>query len=159
MILFWLLPSVVAFHIAEEFIFPGGFRVWYQSYRPSIASSVTTRFLITVNSILVAVCFIPILIGTTPESIALWLTVTAILLSNSLFHIAALFKSHRYNPGIATSIFLYLPLSLSGYWYFLSTQQATTGTAAVSFILGSSYQWWSPYNHRRRSTSPKKDAE
>ena len=156
MILFWLLPLVAALHIVEEFIFPGGFRVWYQHYRPSIAPSLTTRFLITVNSILIVVGLIPILIGMTPQGIALWLTVTAVLFSNSLFHIAALFKSQRYNPGVTTSVFLYLPLSLLGYWFFLSTRQASIGTASVSFILGSSYQWWSLYNHTRRSKSPRR---
>ena len=155
MTLFWLLPSAVVLHIGEEFIYPGGFRPWYQKYNPSIASSLTNRFLVTINGILIAVCILPILIGISPQAISLWLTVVAILFSNSLFHITATIKSRRYSPGIITSVILYLPLSVWGYWFFVSTHQASFGTAMVSFILGSSYQWWSLSNHRRRSKAQK----
>jgi len=151
MTLFWLLPLSVILHITEEFVYPGGFRQWYQSYKPSIASSITIRFLVSVNTILVIVSIIPILIGPNPQGIALWLTVVAILFSNSLFHIVGSIKSRNYCPGVITSVILYIPISLSGYWYFLSTEQASMGTAIFAFVLGSSYQWWSLYNHRRRS--------
>ena len=151
MILLWLLPLIVLLHIVEEFLFPGGFRAWYQSYRPEIASSLTVRFLIIINAILIIVSIIPILMGTTQYGVAFWLTIVAILFSNALFHIVAGFRSKAYNPGLITSLLLYLPLSIFGYWYFVSTTQASLETAGVSFILGASYQWWSLYNHKRRS--------
>lgn len=151
MIFFWLLPLVVVLHITEEFAFPGGFRLWYQNYKPSIGPSLTNGFLVTVNSLLIAACVISIILGTSPQGVAFWQTVAAILFSNSLFHIVGGVKSQQYCPGIITSIVLYLPLSLYGYWFFITTEQASTGTAIFSFILGSSYQWWSLYNHRRRS--------
>ena len=151
MILFWILPLAVVLHITEEFVFPGGFRKWYQSYRPSIASSLTNGFLITVNSILVVICFIPILIGLTPQGVALWLTIVVILFSNSLFHIGSGIKSRHYNPGSITSIIFYLPIALYGYWFYISTGQASLGTALIALLIGSSYQWWSLSNHRRRS--------
>lgn len=151
MILFWLLPRIIALHIIEEFLFPGGFRGWYQSYRPAIAASLTARFLITINTILVIVSILPLLMGATPHGVALWLTIAAILFSNSLFHVMAGINSKHYNPGLITSLLLYLPLPVFGYWYFISTGQASPETAGISFIIGSSYQWWSLYNHRRRS--------
>jgi len=151
MILFWLLPLIVLLHIVEEFLFPGGFRRWYQSYRPEIASSLTVRFLVTINVILIVVSILPILMGTTPYAVAFWLTIVAILFSNALFHIMAGINAKAYNPGLISSLLLYLPLSIFGYWYFVSTAQASLETAGISFILGASYQWWSLYNHKRRS--------
>lgn len=151
MILFWILPFTVALHITEEFVYPGGFRRWYRNYKPKIASSLTTKFLVTVNSILIIICIIPILISDKPQGAALWLTIVAILFSNSLFHIAGGIRSRQYSPGIITSIIFYLPMSIFGYWFFISTEQASFETALFSFLLGSAYQWWSLYNHQRRS--------
>jgi Protein of unknown function with HXXEE motif len=155
MILFWILPLSVLLHIIEEFAIPGGFREWYQKYNPSIAPSLTKGFLITVNTVLIIMCFIPVLIATNPQGVALWLTLVAILFSNSLFHIAGGIKSRQYSPGIVTSILLYIPISIYGYWYFISTSQASIGTAIVAIILGTSYLWWSLYNHRKRAKAYK----
>lgn len=151
MTLFWLLPLAALLHIAEEFVLPGGFRRWYQNYRPSIASSLTTRFLVTMNIILVVMCILPVLMGTTPQGVALWLTIVAILFSNSLFHVTASIKSRRYSPGILTLLIVYIPMAFWGYWFFLSTSQASIETEIFAFVLGSLYQWWSLYNHRRRA--------
>lgn len=151
MTLFWFLPLAAVLHIAEEFVLPGGFRIWYQKYRPAIASSLTTRFLVITNITLVVMCILPVLMGTTTQSVALWLTIVAILFSNSLFHVTASIKSRRYSPGIITSVIFYIPLTFWGYWFFLSTSQASTETAIFAFALGSLYQWWSLYNHRRRA--------
>ena len=145
------LPLAVSLHICEEFLLPGGFQNWYRSYRPDIAASLTTRFLVTINAVLIAVAIAPAIIGATPQGISLWLTVAAILFGNSWFHIIAAVKTKKYNPGLATSILFYLPLPVYGYMHFLATGGASPETAVAAFAIGSTYQWWSLYNHRRRS--------
>jgi hypothetical protein len=150
-ILFWLLPLFVGLHIFEEFVYPGGFSLWYQNYKPSLAASITPRFLIIVNAILVLLTIIPIVIGTRPYGVALWLAIAAVLFGNSTFHIRGAFVSQKYSPGVVTSVLFYLPLSVVGFWFFISNGRASLGTALSSLVIGLSYQWFSSYNHRRRS--------
>ena len=50
-------PLIAAsLHVCEEFVYPGGFRQWYASYRPEIASSLSVGYLVLVNAIMLAAC-------------------------------------------------------------------------------------------------------
>ena len=49
----WSLTIAALIHIFEEFVFPGGFKAWWCAYRPEIAASVTNRFLVIINVVLI----------------------------------------------------------------------------------------------------------
>jgi hypothetical protein len=66
----WFPLAAVALHLIEEFVWPGGFPNWYRWYRPERATSVTTRFLVIVNAVLVALALLPPLLGPTPRALA-----------------------------------------------------------------------------------------
>ena len=149
--LYLLLPMSAIIHIAEEFLFPGGFLAWYRAYKPEIALSITPRFLFLINTVLILACLIPLSLGNTPYSVALWLSISSILFTNAIFHIQASIRTLTYSPGTITSILLYIPLSIYGFWIFISNEQASIGTAISSFLIGASYHWFSLSNHRRRA--------
>jgi hypothetical protein len=97
------LPLIAAsLHVCEEFVYPGGFRLWYASYRPEIASSLSARYLFVVNAIMLAVCTLVALAGPSVNGTANWFVITSILFWNAVFHIRAVFRTGRYSPGVIT---------------------------------------------------------
>ena len=75
-------------HIFEEFVFPGGFKRWWCAYRPEIAESVTNRFLIIINVVLVLFSANVALASQAPRGsgVAAWLALAALLAFNAVFH-------------------------------------------------------------------------
>ena len=155
-ILFWILPISVLLHITEEFIFPGGFMNWDREYRPGINQKGHLRFLIIINVALFAICFNPILSGFTSEGIEWWLSIVSILFVNSYFHIKGLMVLKKYSPGVVTSIIIYVPLTIYGYWYFLSLNKILIITGILCFSIGIAYHLISTYNPLRRTKNIKK---
>lgn len=152
-LLAWSLPSAAAIHIFEEFVFPGGFKAWWQAYRPGTAGSVSTRFLVIINAALLFLCANVALALRSPRGngVAVWLTVAALLFSNAIFHIIGAFQTGRYSPGMISGIILYMPLALIGYYWFLQTGRASPATAIIAALIGGSYHFIAFANHRRRT--------
>ena len=147
----WMPLFAAALHIVEEFVWPGGFQTWYRQYRPEIAKSLSTTYLVLINGLLLALCALSGYLGFTPRGAALFLTIIAVLGGNGVFHLWATLRRKRYSPGVVTGIALYVPLAIYGYIAVLHAGLATVETAIVSAVMGSSYQWISVANHRRRS--------
>jgi hypothetical protein len=137
----WGLLSAVVLHISEEFIFPGGFAVWYRRYRID-PSRVTPRFLIIVNALLITVCVNIALLGRTGVGVIYWLIIAAMLCSNGIWHVWASYKSRSYSPGMITGVVIYIPLALYGYRQFVHSGEASVRGALVAAIVGGSYQLW-----------------
>jgi hypothetical protein len=151
--LIWMPFFAAALHIIEEFVWPGGFAAWYRGYRPDIANSVSTRYLVIVNAVLLGLCALAAALGFTPRGAALFLTLVAVLFGNALFHLAATIRTRRYSPGVITGVLLYLPLGVYGYDAVLHAHLASTGTALSAAILGGLYQTIATANHRRRAAA------
>jgi hypothetical protein len=149
--LFWALPIAAAAHVFEEFGFPGGFKEWYARYRPETAISFTPAFAIGINALLLVLCSIPLLLGLTPQAVALWLTIAAVLVGNTIFHARATLKMREYSPGLVTALLLYLPLGIVGFNHFLRAGYASVGTAISAALIGAAYNVFSANNHRRRA--------
>lgn len=145
--LFWALPAAALAHIFEEFVYPGGFTAWYARYRPETALTFTRGFAIGINVALVVGCAAPI-ISRPPQSVALWLTMAALVAGNALFHLRAAYKMRVYSPGVITSVLLYLPIAAAGYPHFVRSGEASPGTALAAFVLGGSYNFISAYRTR-----------
>lgn len=149
----WTPLAAATLHVIEEFAWPGGFRSWYRDYRPEIARSLSATWLIGINALLLALCALIGRLGFTPRGAALFLTVIAVLFGNAIFHLRATIRMRRYSPGVITSIVLYVPLAIFGYFAVLDAGLATLQTAIVSAAMGSSYQFISMANHRRRAAA------
>lgn len=149
MSLFWLLPLAVIMHIIEEFVFPGGFTAWYCFYKEYVSSSLTPAYLIMVNVLWVTFCSLPLVLDTS-KAIVIWLSMASIVFVEAIFHIRGTIALRTCSPGAITSIVLYLPLALYGYWHFLSQHQTSKAQALVSGATGMLYWWFSSFSHKRR---------
>jgi uncharacterized protein with HXXEE motif len=156
-LLSWSLAGAASIHIIEEFAFPGGFKAWWCAYRPNIAASVSNRFLVIINGILIAFSIIVALAVSAPKGngVAAWLTLAALLFSNAIFHIIGAIQTKRYSPGMISGIVLYIPLAIYGFAHFLRSGQASMGTALLACAIGGSYHFISFANHRRRAQAAK----
>jgi hypothetical protein len=150
-LLAWALVPAAALHIIEEFVWPGGFALWYRSWRPELAPSMTQAFFILINALLLALCVMGGMLSASPRGVALWLTVAALVAANGIFHVYGSIASQSYSPGMITGVSLYLPLAIYGFWHALASGNASTGTAGIALILGGSYQFWSNAIHSRRA--------
>jgi hypothetical protein len=143
----WALLEAVILHIFEEFVYPGGFVVWYRRYRVD-ASRITTRFLVLINAALVIACWDIAILGRRGAGVPYWLTIAALTCSNGCWHAWASFKSREYSPGVITGTAIYIPLGIYGYNHFLRSGAASMTTALIAAIIGGSYQFWSALFHR-----------
>lgn len=158
MTLFWLLPISAVAHIVEEFAFPGGFAVWYRNYKSAQASSFSNRYLVVINIVFVVMCILPLILDA-QTGIALWLSMASIIFFNAIFHIRGAGRSGKYSPGVVTSVVLYIPIAVYGYWYFLSAEKTSLEQAVASFAVGAAYWLFSAVNHRRRARNASTQAD
>ena len=166
---FWWAPLLASIaHIAEEFVYPGGFADWDRAYRPKIRSSITPRLHLVVNLLLIFACVSVGLAGTSDgvanlgvvrirsvippqHAVAGWLALVALLLSNAVFHVVGTVQTGRLSPGVRTGLLLYVPLAAYGYWHLLSSGLTSPGTAILAMLLGGSYHLWAAVVHSVRS--------
>ncbi|MEP7014969.1 MAG: HXXEE domain-containing protein [Verrucomicrobiota bacterium] len=152
-VLAWSLTAAAGVHIFEEFVFPGGFKQWWSAYQPEVAASVSNRWLVIINAVLLLFSASVALAVQAPRGngVAAWLALAALLFCNALFHIIGSFRSWRYSPGMISGILLYIPLTIYGSAYFLKSGCASLPTAIVAALIGGSYYFISSANHRRRT--------
>jgi hypothetical protein len=154
--LFWGPLGAASLHIVEEFLYPGSFTAWYRRYKPDRAASITPRFLVIINALLLVVCYDVGVLGPRPNGVALWLTVMALLAANACWHVVGTIETRTYSPGVVTGLLIYVPMALYGYVRFLRSGQASVATAIIACLIGASYQVWADALHRwrvRRSTA------
>jgi hypothetical protein len=145
----WLPALAVAAHLIEEFVWPGGFAAWYRNYPPGANATVTSRFLVMINAIFVALALLPPVLGPTPRGLAFWLVVAAIAATNAIFHIVATVRTRAYSPGVVTGVALYLPLAFVGGAWIIRDRSVAPSTVGQAIIIAVAYQIWSSWNHRR----------
>jgi len=150
----WLPCACVVLHIFEEFVWPGGFLAWHRSYRPELGESITPRFAVIANLVLVVGTVVLGLMGASwSRSLSLWFVLAALLAANAIWHIHGAIRTRRYSPGVVTGATLYLPLLMGGLWYYLVIRSASLETIAVGCLIGATYQIWSDFLHRRSPAS------
>lgn len=147
---FWAPLAAASLHIVEEFFYPGGFTTWYRRYKPERAASITPRFLVIINALLLVLCYDVGALGPGPNGVALWLGVMALLAANAGWHVVGTIRTRSYSPGLVTGLVCYIPLAVFGYVRFLRSEQASVTTAIVAGLIGASYQLWSDAFHRWR---------
>ena len=149
----WLAAPLIAasLHVFEEFVFPGGFRIWYARYRPEIGASLTVKFLVIVNAVMLSVCALVALVGPSANGAANWFVITTILFWNAIFHLRAAVRMRSYSPGMITGAFLYIPMAVVGSVVVLRARLVPWVLAVACVGVGSLYQVFSLRNHRRRA--------
>ena len=148
-LLLWMPLLAASAHIFEEFVWPGGFAEWYRRYDPPAAGGVTTRLLVGINALLLVLCAMPPLLGTTPRGISFWLSASAVCAGNALFHCYATWRMREYSPGVVTGVLLYIPLAVLGFTLYLAEHSATVATAMQAVLIGAAYVYWSSWRRRR----------
>lgn len=110
-ILNWLLPIPFCIHVCEEFIIPGGFIKWYNTYRPRFSYWSPRSYYIE-NAIFIALTFY----GAMQNSPFIFLMIGSFLSFNAIAtHIRGAIVTRRYSPGLVTGAALYLPITVAGY--------------------------------------------
>ena len=152
-VLAWSLAGAAALHITEEFAIPGGFKSWYQAYRPQISASVTNRFLFIINGVLLVFSSLVAIAVQAPhgDGVCAWLSLAALLFCNAIFHIVGTFRSGKYSPGVISGVLLYIPLAIFGFAHYVGSGRASLGTAIMAALIGGSYHFVSYRNHLRRA--------
>jgi hypothetical protein len=155
--IWWTPLAAAGLHIVEEFVYPGGFADWDRAYRPAYKASITRRLHIVVNGALLLLCAqvweLAPLERTPGRSVAVgaWLAVAALLFSNAVFHVVGSFETGRRSPGVVTSVLIYMPLALFGYWHFLMSGEIPWLGAVIAAALGGSYHFWARLAHLTRA--------
>jgi hypothetical protein len=148
-LLAWALPFAAALHVTEEFAAPGGFARWYAAYRPDLAKSMTTPFFVRINALMIAAAIYCTYIDRTGRITWEWFMMAGIFISNAIFHIKGAVKTGNYCPGLCTSIFIYIPLGLTGIAVYLRAGQ--NPFALTALLSGPIYHIYSQWDHKRRS--------
>lgn len=134
--LYWAPLAAASLHIVEEFVYPGGFAAWDRSYRPELSRTITGRFHLTINGLLLVACYDVWALRSGTMGGPLWLTVMALLFANAVWHLVGSVKSRTYSPGVVTGLMLYVPLTVYGYARFLRTGQVSVPTALLACAVG-----------------------
>lgn len=115
-ILIWALPISFCLHVAEEFLFPGGFIKWYHDYRPKFAKVKPSHY-IKVNAIgFIVILAIVISINIMGSGYGGFLIMCGFLSCNAIFtHVLGAIKTKQYSPGMITGIVFYLPITVISY--------------------------------------------
>lgn len=132
---FWTPLLAVSAHIFEEFVFPGAFASWYRRCRPD-DPTISARRLVVANVILVFFSLCAGLLGPTRYGVQVWLIVMGSLFANAIFHITATLRMREYSPGSATSLILYIPLTIFGLWWLVDNEMAAVGAAVALLAIG-----------------------
>src|SRR6185503_17328415 len=95
------------------------------------------------NGLLLLACLSLALNKPSDTLVAAWLSVSALLASNAVWHIVGALRTRRYSPGVVTGTLLYIPMALHGFAHFTGSRQASVPTAlVVAALIGGSYHWW-----------------
>jgi hypothetical protein len=158
--IWWAPLGAATLHIIEEFVYPGGFADWDRSYRPEISASITPRFHLVINALLLVLCAQVWELAPLDQTElrwaagAAWLAVAGLLFSNAVFHVVGTIRTKSRSPGVITAVLIYVPLALYGYWWFLTTERVPPLTALTAAALGGSYPYWARLIHRARAGRP-----
>ena len=147
----WAPLVAASAHMVEEFVYPGGFMRWSHRARTSIRASITPRYLVLINALLLVLCYDVGALDGRPFGVALWLGVGALLFANAVWHVVWAVRRASYSPGMVTGVVLYVPLVVYGYMWYIKSGQTTPFGIAVPLAVGSSFQFWANLAHRFRS--------
>jgi len=140
-LLLWVQAALLMFHQFEEYVFPGSFEHYFNEHihrSNYLANSpLNQTSILTVNVFLgwTAYLLAPIIVNS-----AVWFSSGIVIVTtlNGILHTSMAIIKKRYNPGLATSLFLFIPFGL--YMLNFLRDQLTGGEwilAVMTGIIGS----------------------
>lgn len=135
----WSLFIAACAHEIEEFAWPGGFRAWYIGYSPHVEPTMTPRFLIGINALVLAAAALAAIYFKSPAMRLLWLAVASSVGINGVWHLQATLRTRRYSPGVVTGTILYIPLVSYAFLHFVRCGWASPREALSAASYGAAY--------------------
>lgn len=157
-VLLSLFPVFFGLHVAEEFVYPGGFISWDHVYRPRLAGT-SAGFYVCVNAIPAIVLVLLVLaLGLfnstgfcSRAALHTWITLVALMAWNAVFHLRGALATRRYSPGMLTGLVLLLPLAAASCAHFLRAGIVGRYTMAECVAIALLIQPFLELVHRPRS--------
>jgi hypothetical protein len=156
---FWVLPFAVIAHQVEEYIYPGGFREWFN--RAILGSTdanlpLTKALAFWIN---IPLFWTALIITAVIGSGNLWITmpVVSIVFVNAWLHIAFAIAMNA-SPGVSTAMLVLLPLTSYIYYYFLITWNMNFVEFIVPILIAVVIHMLFVSALRRRVVSPSKES-
>jgi len=122
-----VIPTAMV-HIAEEYKF--GWVEWAKNF----ISGITFKQFMIVNCLFVMLCIVAASLN--KSFILFSSSIFALLLVNSLAHIATTIKQKKYSPGLFSAIFLFIPIGVAGYARILNDNLMSLSELVISIIIG-----------------------
>jgi hypothetical protein len=143
LVLVFCLPITFGLHVFEEFIFPGGGADWFRRDRPQFAQVLTDSYFFNINAIPLVLSLL-VTLGTFDFAggfayfgIRAWLAFLCFQAIHIIYsHIRGVFNTEQYSPGLATSILLYVPLTVTAFVYLLQTGVVDVVSALACIAVG-----------------------
>jgi hypothetical protein len=136
--LIWIQVPVYFLHQFEEYVFPGGFMAFFNAHvlasnRPDFPLDAVASFYINVPIIFVAFPLSALLAGSYGIAVGVWTVYFSMI--NAASHVGMFFKS-GYNPGLAVSVVLNIPVGLFAIGYFFVHDTVSWQAHAIGLLIG-----------------------
>jgi len=135
----WSLFAAVCAHELEEFVWPGGFRAWYIDYSPHVEPTITPRFLVGINSLVLLAAALSAIFFSSPTMRFLWLGLGSVVGINCMWHLQATLRTRRYSPGVMTGALICVPLVSYGFVHFARCGWVSPRDALTAAAYGAAY--------------------
>ena len=136
--IFWAFVPAALLHIAEEYVFPGGFPEAVRRLNPRLASAATPTFHLILNALFIVLVVVGAFIG--ESGLVFSLAIAGLLFYNALFHLVGTVMGRRYVPGLITGLAVYLPLSTYALAAYLCQAKINLGDLVSIGLLGMGLQ-------------------
>ncbi len=140
-LLFWLHLAILMLHEFEEFVYPGGFKEFFNTKtvfalsdpQENVPLNETIIFYINMGA------WILFALAALLTNVAPWLGVMMVVFNivNIVGHIGIFqIKNKGYNPGLITTLVLLTPFSVYVFWFTIDSGILTTFEYVISIIGG-----------------------
>lgn len=137
---FWVHLPILMFHQSDEYVWPGGFKKWFNQV---ILKSDSEDFPLTwpLSAKINVIGWVPVtlmaVVGSNWDGVFIIFPFIGIFgsMHNAWFHISYT-VSDQYSPGTITSLLLYLPLTFYASYQFYSAGNIEVWELCTSFVIG-----------------------
>ena len=141
--LIWAQLPVYFLHEFEEYIAPGGFLAWFNHHVLGSSEDgwpLTTRGSLWINGLVIFTAFPVGGVLATQLGLGWGLWMAYFSIANSLSHVVMLVIFRSYNPGLAISIVLNIPVGTYTVVYLATRGLTSVGTNVIALLVGVAIQ-------------------